>query len=215
MESSCWFVRWLCVWISITTYKIVPRYYLIFKILKTSSPVGIDLSLWREYAELALPKIKYSPLAKVIEGNDWTVDLFPIEVGTCGYSSWLLSICLKRLGFNNKIIHKTTKSLSCISMKASFYMWLTRNSSVWSNNASLITIENANFSAAGNKNTIPPETAQVPTQHFWFYLQPTRNHRKCDQHTKHPGFFNKGNTCYTNLILQALSAIPLFWSQSA
>ena len=214
MESSCWFVRWLCVWISITSYKIVPRYCLVFKILKTSSPVGIDLSLWREYAELALPKIKYSPLVKVIEGNDWTVDLFAIEVGTCGYSSRSLSICLKRLGFNNKITHKTTKSLSCISMKASFSMWLTRNSSVWSNNASLITIENANFSAAGNKNTNPSRNSSSSNTAF-LILQPTRNHRKCYQHTKHPGFFNKGNTCYTNLILQALSAIPLFWSQSA
>ena len=39
--------------------------------------------------------------------------------------------------------------------------------------------------------------------------------RKCDQHTKHPGFFNKGNTCYANSVLQALSTIPSFWCQSA
>ena len=45
--------------------------------------------------------------------------------------------------------------------------------------------------------------------------QITRNLRKCDQDTKHSGFFNKGNTCYVNSILQALSAIPSFWCQSA
>ena len=71
---------------------------------------------------------KYTPLAKVIEDNGWAVDLFAIEVGARGYSSRSLSICLKRLGFNNKIVHKTTKSLSCISMKASFYIWLARKS---------------------------------------------------------------------------------------
>ena len=30
-----------------------------------------------------------------------------------------------------------------------------------------------------------------------------------------PGFFNKGNTCYANSILQALSTIPSFWCQLA
>ena len=99
--------------------------------------------------------IKYTPLAKVIEDNDWAVDLFAIEVGARGYSSRSLSICLKRLGFNNKTGQKTTKSLSCISMKASFYIWLARNSSGWSRNTSLITIEDANFAAAGSKNTNP------------------------------------------------------------
>ena len=62
---------------------------------------------------------KYTPLAKVIKGNGWTVDLFGIEVGAWGYSSRSLSICLERLGFNNKIAQKTTKSLCCISIKAS------------------------------------------------------------------------------------------------
>ena len=98
---------------------------------------------------------KYTPLAKVIEDNGWTVDLFPVEVGAQGYSSRSLSICLKRLGYNNKIVQKTTKSLSSISMKASFYIWLARNSSSWSSNISLITIEDANFPPATSKNTNP------------------------------------------------------------
>ena len=67
---------------------------------------------------------KYILLAKVIENNGWIVDLFAIEVGAQGYSSKSSPICLKRLGFNDKIVQKTTKSLSCISMKASFYIWL-------------------------------------------------------------------------------------------
>ena len=158
--------------------------------------------------------IKYTPLAKVIEDNGWAVDLFAIEVGARGYSSTSLSICFKRLGFNNKTVQKTTKSLSFISMKASFYIWLARSSSGWSSNTSLITIEDANFAVAGSKNTNPSRDSRnsnIPS----VSSQPTRNLRKCNQDTKHPGFSNKGNTCYANSILQVLSAIPSFWCQSA
>ena len=70
---------------------------------------------------------KYTPLAKVTENNGWAVDLFAVEVAAPECSSRLLSICLKRLGFNNKIVQKTIKSLSFISMIASFYIWLARN----------------------------------------------------------------------------------------
>ena len=31
---------------------------------------------------------------------------------------------------------------------------------------------------------------------------------------RHAGFYNKGNTCYANSILQALSVVPSLWSQS-
>ena len=61
---------------------------------------------------------KYTQLSEVIEDNGCAIDLFAIEVGTRGYPSRLLSICLKTLGFKNKIVQKTAKSLSCISMKA-------------------------------------------------------------------------------------------------
>ena len=158
--------------------------------------------------------IKYTPVAKVIEENGWAVDLFAIEVGAQGYSSRSLSICLKRLGFNNKIVPKTTKSLSCISMKASFYIWLARNSFGWSSNTSLITIEDANFAAAGSKNTNPsrdsrsPNTASVSSK-------PTRNLRKYDLHTKHPGFFQQGKhvlrklNCYHSGVSQLGFLSPL------
>ena len=158
---------------------------------------------------------KYSPLPKVIVDNGWTADLFAIVVGALGYSSrWLsiCSICLKRLSYNNKIAYKTTKSWSCISLKASFYIWLARNSSAWSNNKSLITVENANFPAADSKNTNPSRDISNSNAAF-LISHPTRNHRKCDQQTKHLGFFNKGNTCCANSIFQALSAIPSFWCQ--
>ena len=159
---------------------------------------------------------KYTPLVKVIEENGWTVDLFAIKAGAWVYSSKSLPICVKRLGFNKKIIQKTTKSLSSISMKASFYIWLARNSSGWSSKTSLITIEDKNFSMASSKNTNTSRDNWSSNKAF-LISQPTRNLRKCDQSTKHPGFFNKENTCYsyTHKLSQALSKITSFWCQSA
>ena len=102
-------------------------------------------------------------------------------------------ICSKRLGFNDKIVQKTTKSLIWISMKASLYIYLARNSSGWSSNTSLLTIDNANFPAAGSKNTNPSRDSRNSNTAS-LSSQPTRNQRKCDQRTKHSGFSNKGNT---------------------
>ena len=123
-----------------------------------------------------------------------------IEFSAWAYSSRLLSICLKRLGFDNKIAEKATKSLSYISMKASLYIWQARNFSVWSSNTSPVTIKDADIPS---------------TNTAFLSSQPTKNQRQFDQHTKHLIFFNKGNTYCANSILQHLSTIPLFWSQSA
>ena len=132
---------------------------------------------------------KYILLAKVIENNGWIVDLFAIEVGAQGYSSKSSPICLKRLGFNDKIVQKTTKSLSCISIKASFYILLARNSSPSSSKTSLITIEDTNLSAAGSKNTNTSRDSRSSNKTF-LTLQPTRILQKINQRSKHPGFFN-------------------------
>ena len=69
------------------------------------------------------------------------------------------------------------------------------------------------FQLLSAKTLIPPETAKAPT--LSLNSKPTRDQRKCDQRTKHPSFFKKGNTCYANSILQALSTIPSFWCKSA
>ena len=68
------------------------------------------------------------------------------------------------------------------------------------------------FQLLATKTLIPPRTS---SNKAFLSSQPTRHLRKCDEHTKHPGFFNKGNTCYSNSFLKALSTIPSFWCQSA
>ena len=68
------------------------------------------------------------------------------------------------------------------------------------------------FQLLATNTLIPPRTS---SNKAFLSSQPTRHLRKCDEHTKHPGFFNKGNTCYSNSFLKALSTIPSFWCQSA
>ena len=75
-------------------------------------------------------------------------------------------------------------------MKASFYVWLARNSSGWSSKTSLITIEDTILSAAGSKNTNTSRDSRSFSKGF-LSSQPTRNQKKSKQCTKHPGFFNK------------------------
>ena len=77
-------------------------------------------------------------------------------------------------------------------MKASCHIWLARNSSGWSSNASVIAIEDANFPAVGSKNANTSRDSLNSNKSL--SSQPTRNLRKCDQRTIHPGFFNK-ETC--------------------
>ena len=78
-----------------------------------------------------------------------------------------------------KLLKKQVKSLSCISMKTSFYIWLARNSSGWSSNISLITIEDANCPAASSKNTNSSRDSRSSNT-APLSSQPTRDHRKCD-----------------------------------
>ena len=99
-----------------------------------------------------------------------------------------------------KLSKKTNKSLSRIYMKASFYIWLGRNSSGWFSNTSLIITEDAKFPAAGSKDTNPFRESQSSNT-VCLSSQPIRKLRKCDRQTKHPSLFKKGNACYANSIL--------------
>ena len=67
---------------------------------------------------------------------------------------------IKKVGFHNNIFQKTTKSLSCIFLKATFYIRPARNYTILSSNTSLITIQDANFPASSSKTTNP---SRIPT----------------------------------------------------
>ena len=140
-----------------------------------------------------------------ISSNHWIPELFAIEVGARGYCSRSLTTCLKRLGFCNKSAFSSAKKLGHTSMTASFCIWLSRQNKVWTQDVPTLaptlspkSQENNGRTKCKVKPPRPPTKASV---------------HKSKINAVHAGFINKGNTCYANSILQAISVIPSLWSQ--
>ena len=159
--------------------------------------------------------IKYDPICEAMKLNGWQVHLFPVEVGARGYCSTSVKSCLFRLGFSNKVVKSALKSLSVASIKASFYVWQSRDSFEWKNPSNpkssnldsqeqgktfQCTNSQTGFSKSRTNKTKPPHTDS-------YSQPPPKNFVKA-----HVGLFNKGNTCYINSCLQCLSVMPEFWS---
>ena len=92
-------------------------------------------------------------------------------------------------------------------MECSFYIWLHRNTKDWAvNSASFAECRKDDF-----ETTIPScnQKQKVPKNKASSVSKQTA----CS--SKHTGFINKGNTCYINSILQALSTLPSFWCQNS
>ena len=131
----------------------------------------------------------------VIQNNDWNVDLFPVEVGATQYCCRLILCCFKSLGLRNLVINTTIKLQSKCSMKCSFCIWLARNNKAWS-------FKDIDLSL---KTTKDPLVHQNPHSAF----SKTNSFKPNSPVQVH--FINKGNTCYTNAILHALSVLPPLW----
>ena len=166
-------------------------------LIELTCPCEENMEKWHDH------KInKYLPLKSAIKSRGWEVDLHAIEVGARGFCSRSLLCCLWNLGFNNILAKKTLKTVSKLSMESSFCIWLARDNVAWQSvelNAPL-------------PNTHPPESLSpsIPKAKIKNSLP---NSLTC---SKSPvGFINKGNTCYANTILQALSVIPLLWRTSS
>ena len=155
----------------------------------------------------------------MIKHNGWYVDLFAVAVGARGYYSRSLTICLKRLGFTNKLAFSTARKLGQTNMKCSFCISLARNSKEWSEDIS-VSSDYSTSTASGVEKSLTPPSAEKPSE-VSFNVSPSvasklpKDSAKGEIRIKHVGFYNKGNTCYANSILQALSAIQPLWSQSA
>ena len=98
-------------------------------IIELTCPCEENMESWH-----SIKLSKYLPLVDVIRRSGWSVesvDLFAIEVGARGYCSRSVPLCLKKLGFTNKEAFLVSRQLVDTSMKASFCIWLSRDSSVW------------------------------------------------------------------------------------
>ena len=100
-------------------------------------------------------------------------------------------------------------------MKASFVIWLSRNSKTWEDVSSVSPSDTYPVSPSDAPSVCPstPENTNTFTPRKPFK---TKKHSDSKAKTKsHVGFINKGNSCYANAILQALSTVPALWSQWA
>lgn len=143
---------------------------------------------------------KYQSLVNKIQENGWTVDFFAIEVGLRGYCSSSVVFCLRKLGLPSKLSHKTAKALGWTSLSASFVIWLARDSKEW---------------ADPPKTSPSVEQVKAKSRISLPASKPFKQSSSIPAATSRVGFVNKGNTCYANAILQALSTLPSLWSQWA
>ena len=110
---------------------------------------------------------KYNPLASAIKCNGWKTYLFPLEVGARGYCSSTVRSCLSRLGLSNKIIRSTLKSLSLVSIRASFQIWLSRIIKIGKNQ------KNYHLNLKSQKDLLPSSMKQKPQMLIKKFLKKT------------------------------------------
>ena len=142
---------------------------------------------------------KYDPLTSAIKCSGWKTYLFPLEVGARGYCSSTVKSCLLRLGLSNKLVRSTLKSLSMLSIKTSFQIWLSRNNKDWS------------------KPEKPQSQSKFPKKKSTSVITQAKDTNVDKSVFKSSvksncGLLNKGNTCYLNSALQCFSTMVSFWS---
>ena len=92
-------------------------------IIELTCPCEENMSQWHEEKSQ-----KYYPLCYSIRSNGWSVYFCAIEVGARGFCAESVRSCLRSLGFNNRLCRKTLQTLSSVSLRCSFEIWLCQNS---------------------------------------------------------------------------------------
>ena len=155
---------------------------------------------------------KYESLSSSIALNGWEVHLFPIEVGARGYCGTSVKSCFARLGFLGKSVRSLIKSLSITSIKASFFIWQSRDSRVWNKHFPSHADDTTPSKSLGSSQHCE-KPSQGITQHNKKRLPSISQMKTPPLLVSNAGIINKGNTCYINSCLQCLSSLPEFWSK--
>ena len=137
---------------------------------------------------------KYFPLKYV---NGWSVYLFAVEVGAGGYCSRSVLCCFKSLGLSNRTINTTIKQISKCSMECCFCIWQERNNKAWSTKEIQLSLK----------------TPEDPLVYENLLSTPSKASSLKINSPLPVGFINKGNTCYSNAILQTLGVFRLLWNR--
>ena len=153
--------------------------------------------------------IKYSALCNQIRSNGWQVHYFAIEIGARGYCAQNVFSCFRRLGFSKKSSREILKDLSFTSLAASFTIWLKRDDKSWDTNRPAEVMKR-------------PRLSKVPNTELPSYNKTHKSATSPKSITASPdnkltsvvraGILNKGQTCYVNALLQALTTLQVLWS---
>ena len=115
--------------------------------------------------------------------------------------------CLRSLGFNRKLCRKTLQTLSSVSLRCSFEIWLCQNSKSWSLPHPVSMSNSEQMQKKSNLNGVSPHNDQHSCPSVCYVLSPKSANKCC-------GIINKGNTCYANVILQCLKIFPVLQSSN-
>ena len=141
-------------------------------------------------------KIKrYTPLKELCEKAKWTCDIFAFEVGARGYCSKSLGFMLKTLGLSNKLVKSVSLSAKTASLRASFWIWISRGDPQWKGS-----LPHNTFESPLSKH--PNSESHTPNKNV------RHANTSIDINVKPVGIKNIGNTCYISSILQAFKSIP-------
>ena len=187
-------------------------------IIELTCPCEENMPYWHDKK-----RENYHSLCTSIKANGWTVSLFAVEVGAIGYAAESLLSCLRCLGFPSKLCRSTIKNISTTCLKCSFDIWMARNCSSWklegpckspsdvSSGPATTSASSKSIHLSTSKTaSFPPETRKVDHPKT---VKASQN--KVNVNHFHCGLFNKGNTCYVNVILQALRPLSSLWSDSS
>ena len=87
--------------------------------IELTCPCEENMSQWHEEKSQ-----KYYPLCCSIRSNGWSVYFYATEVGARSFCAESVRSCLRSLGFNNRLSRKTWQTLSSVSLRCSFEIWL-------------------------------------------------------------------------------------------
>ena len=72
-------------------------------------------------------KLKYEHLIQEGQSAGWQLKYFPVEVRSRGFTNNTLRTCFKFFGLRNKETRKALDSVARTALRATYTLWLTRN----------------------------------------------------------------------------------------